>query len=117
MSQADLDINRNVRTILVRHWIDLGRLSVRSSAGRLWITGGLFRITGIKEELTTPIVESIFADIKRVKDLAGIHANLENWTDDSGSWRPIGQSPEKAAQRTGQEKTQVYDVDTETGEK
>jgi hypothetical protein len=35
MEMIDLDINRGVRRVLVKHWIDLGRISVRTTRGRV----------------------------------------------------------------------------------
>ncbi len=51
MSQADLEINRDIRKVMVRHWIDLGKISFRSSNGRIWVRGSLQRIAGVREEL------------------------------------------------------------------
>lgn len=90
MSQIDLDINRAVRTVLVKHWIDLGRLSVRSTDGKLYIRGALSRIAGINEELTSAIVDAMFSEIKRIRNLRQVYPLLENWTNDSGSWCQVG---------------------------
>ena len=75
-TQSDLDINRGVRRILVKHWIDLGRISVRSSQGRLLIRGSLLRIPGTTQELTTPIVDAIFYDIQRLRGVKHLTAHL-----------------------------------------
>ena len=92
MSQADLDVNRSVRTILVKHWIDLGRLSVRSSDGKLWIRGSLARIAGTSDELTPAIVDAMFEDIKRIRSIKQFYFMLENWTNDMGAWHEIGKA-------------------------
>jgi hypothetical protein len=118
MSQIDLDINRGVRTILVKHWIDLGRLSVRSSDGKVWIRGALLRIAGVNEELSAPIVEAMFAEIKRIKNVRQIYTALENWNNDSGSWVPTGTAQSKTMeQQTPQRTTTVYDVTKGSGDK
>ncbi len=85
----ELEVNRNIRRILVRHWIDLGRLSIRSSAaGRVSIYGSLQRIPGTKDRLAPPIVESIFNEIKRVRGVRMVIMDLKNWTSEAGRWRP-----------------------------
>lgn len=85
---SDLDINRAVRRILVKHWVDLGRLSIRSSKGRVLIRGLLRRIPGADQPLTTPIVEAMFYEASRIRGVSQITAYLENWTRDQGRWRP-----------------------------
>lgn len=91
--QTDLEVNRNIRRIFVRHWIDLGRLSIRTYQGRLSIRGYLQRIGGKDEELTTPIVEAMFAEIKRITSVQQVTAELENWTNDAGRWIPLERAP------------------------
>ncbi|MDD4869079.1 MAG: hypothetical protein PHR77_00865 [Kiritimatiellae bacterium] len=115
MSHADLDINRGIRTVLVKHWIDLGRLSVRSSDGKVWIRGALLRIAGVNEELSAPIVDAMFAEIKRIKNVRQVYPALENWNNDSGSWVPAGDK--KSEQQTVQRATTVYDITKGSGDK
>lgn len=100
MSQEDLDINRSVRSILVKHWIDLGQLSVRSNDGKLYIRGALTKISGVNEELTTPIVEAMFDEISKIRNIRQVYPALDNWNNDAGRWAPVGAS--KAQQGGGQ---------------
>ena len=87
MSQADLEINRDIRKVLVRHWIDLGKISFRSSNGRVWVRGSLQRIAGVQEELTPTLVETIFGDVKKVRGVVSFSAELDNWVTTAGRWR------------------------------
>ena len=86
LQRTDLDINRHVRRILVKHWIDLGRISIRTTRGSVLVYGLLQRIAGSREPLTTPLVESIFMDIKRIKGVRMVRAHLENWSNEGGRW-------------------------------
>lgn len=86
--QSDLQLNRSIRRILVRHWVDLGRLSIRSTNGMVLVYGRLQRIAG-REALTPPTVEAIFYDIRRLKDTRRIKPHLENWSNEGGLWRPV----------------------------
>jgi len=88
-SQTDLDISRQIRRLMVRHWIDLGRLSIRSTGGRVLLCGTFKRIDGVNDPLTTPIVEGIFRDIRQAKNVRFVGAHLENWTNAGGMWRPV----------------------------
>lgn len=97
MSVADLDTNRQVRKVFVKHWLDLGRLSIRSSKGKVWIRGSLTRISGVRGELTTPIVDVVFSDIKRIKAVRTLTIELDNWANDDGRWVPVTKSEAVAA--------------------
>lgn len=89
MTQSlDLDINRAVRRILVKHWIDLGRISVQTTRGRVAIYGVLRRIQGRLEALTGPIVDEIFRDLESIKGVQFIRPHLDNWSNDGGRWHP-----------------------------
>ena len=88
MRQLDLDVNREIRRVLVRHWIDLGRMSVRTISGNTHIHGSLCRIEGFKDNLTIPIVNSIFNEMKRIRDIRHMRVDLDNWVNNSGGWIP-----------------------------
>ncbi len=116
MSQADLDINRNVRKILVKHFIDLGCLSLRSSNGRVTIRGELMRIFGVAEKLSPPIVETIFGDIKRISGVKHIDIELENWTNEGGRWhqrKTETKSDHQAVQQLDYQDYKSYDLDAD----
>ena len=89
MSQEDLKTNRDVRKILVKHWLDLGRLSIRTAMGRLTIRGKLERIRGVQEDLAPAIVNDMFSRIKRIRNVARMTIDLENWTCEDGRWMPV----------------------------
>ena len=92
MSQIDLEINRNVRKVLVRNWIDLGRLSVRSTNGTLQIRGVLQRISGVSDELTVGAVETMFKQLKRISNVRNMRVTIENWTQVAGRWLPADEA-------------------------
>ena len=89
MSQADLEINRDARKVLVRHWIDLGKLSCRSVSGRLSIRGSLQRISGVPVELTSALVETIFNDLRKIRGVVNITSELDNWSFALGKWNAL----------------------------
>ena len=86
-SRNDLDINRAVRRLLVKHWVDLGRVSVRTSKGKVIIFGNLRRIEGQRGPLTTPIVDALFYEISRIREVKSVRGRLENWINEGGRWR------------------------------
>ena len=101
MGAADLEFNRKARSVLVRHWIDLGYISIRSVKGRITVRGTLKRVFGRQEELTPTHVSNIFAEIKRAIGVKSVTPALENWTFSSGTWQEVGgKSGKEAAQRS-----------------
>jgi hypothetical protein len=86
-TNTDLDINRAVRRLLVKHWVDLGRVSVRTSKGRVIIYGNLRRVEGQRGPLTTPIVDALFYEISRIREVKNVKGRLENWINEGGRWR------------------------------
>jgi len=87
----DLEINRAVRRIMVKHWIDLGRIAVRTSNARVSIHGKLQRVEGMKEPLLGPAVDGIFDELRRLRSVRNVNARFDNWINDSGRWRPAEQ--------------------------
>ena len=83
----DLDINRGVRRIMIKHWVDLGRLSIRSMGGHVYLRGVLQRISGKMEELTAVLVDKIFYDVGRIPGVRSVRPHLDNWINDAGRWR------------------------------
>ncbi|OVE74632.1 hypothetical protein BVX94_00010, partial [bacterium B17] len=98
----------------VKHWIDLGRLSMRSAAGRVYVRGTLERIYGNTEKITPTLVDTIFTEIKRVKGVKGVTPDLDNWTNEAGAWKPAGQ-PDSKKKRDDSDRTSgtggTYDID------
>lgn len=85
------EIYRQVRVILVRHLIDLGRLTVLISLDSLQIKGSMERLPGVKAALTTEIVTVIFMEMRRIPGVRRVQTKLDNWLQDDGvgAWRPI----------------------------
>ncbi|OVE76218.1 hypothetical protein BVX97_02175 [bacterium E08(2017)] len=116
MAQADLEINRRTRSVLVRHYIDLGHLSLRSINGTVTIRGALMRIFGNQEEITPTLIDAMYKEIKRIPGIKRIHFYLDNWTNTTGSWVKTGSDKQnleksKSAGQTGDQKT--YDLDNQ----
>jgi hypothetical protein len=95
-SSSDLDINRAIRRIMVKHWVDLGRISIRTTGGRVLMRGLLRRIEGCAQaDFTSATVEAMFYEISRIKGIQRVTAHFENWLSEGGRWKltePKGQS-------------------------
>lgn len=91
------EIYRAVRVILVRHLIDLGRLTIQISMDGLQVKGSLERLPGVKAALTPEIVTVIFMEMRRIQGVRHVKTKLDNWLQDDGvgAWRPISAEAEK----------------------
>ena len=87
---SDLDINCRVRRALVRHWIDLGRLSVRTTRGAVHLSGSLLRLPNGGPALDSMTVAAIVTEIRQIPDVRRVRTSFENWVEDSGAWVTAG---------------------------
>jgi hypothetical protein len=86
---SDLDINCRVRRVLVRHWIDLGRISVRTTCGVVRLSGSLVRLPNGGPALDPATVAGIVTEVRRIPDVRRTHASFDNWVESSGSWTSV----------------------------
>jgi len=96
-SVSDLELNCSVRRIMVRHWIDLGKISVRSTRGVIWLTGDLVKLKNTGEQLTPDKVESLLTEVRQVRGVKRMHARLTNWDADKmeGAVGETNQAPQR----------------------
>jgi hypothetical protein len=81
--KLDLDINCRVRRVLVRHWIDLGKITARTARCVVTLSGSLMRLPHINSEVDKATPEVILEEIKRIPDVRRLQVNLDNWTGQS----------------------------------
>ena len=93
--ERSIEINRQVRQILVQHWIDLGKLSISTGTGTVMIRGFLQRIARSDQPLTSKDVETMFGEIAKIQAVARVDAPLSNWLNTGRSWVPIGKPQKK----------------------
>ena len=87
MAQQDLKTNRSIRQVLVRHWIDLGRVAIHSANGRVTLRGSIQLLRGVKHELDSQGMENIFREIKRISEIKFLTFSLDNWMFVNGVWQ------------------------------
>lgn len=97
---SDLEVNRNVRRVLVRHRIDLGWLTLATTRGTVRLGGSMRRVPGTPE-LTPPILDGLFREIRHAPGVHRADVDLQNWSHDGflGNWKPRG-TPESAPLRS-----------------
>jgi hypothetical protein len=77
--KTDLDINCRVRRVLVRHWIDLGKMSARTTRCVVTLSGSMMRLPHINAEVDPATPASILEEIRRLPDVRRLQINLDNW--------------------------------------
>ena len=87
--QSDLQINCAVRRVLVRHWIDLGKSSIRTTSGVCHLAGSFGKLPGITPALTPENVAEIIDEIRRLPSVRRVHATFTNWLESGNAWKPI----------------------------
>lgn len=92
LSRADL--YRHVRMVLVRHFVDIGQLSIQVSATQIRLVGSLNRLPGVENEMTADTILTIFSELRRLPGVTRVQAEFDNWTESAGlgAWRPIEKS-------------------------
>jgi hypothetical protein len=86
---SDLQINCAVRRALVRHWIDLGKISIRTTSGVSHLSGALCRLPQVTPALEGLQVAEILAEIGRVPSVRRVQANFTNWHESVVGWKPV----------------------------
>ncbi len=83
------EIVREIRVVLVRHFIDLGRLVINVSIRGAQIRGTLVKLPGSSQRLTPAVVGVILEELHRIKSVKKIMVDFDNWTQDGtfGPWR------------------------------
>jgi hypothetical protein len=76
-----LEVNKDIRRILVRHSVDTTKLQFTCSGKLITMTGGIYGEGG--KELTLSNIDAIFKDITRMG--MRVYCELENWTITDGS--------------------------------
>ena len=81
--KVDLDINCRVRRVLVRHWIDLGKMSARTTRAVVTLSGALMRLPHLNPEIDLATPGSILDEIRKIPDVRRLQINLDNWNGEA----------------------------------
>jgi hypothetical protein len=73
------ELYRGIRSILARHYIDLGRLRITVSHACVRLHGEMFRLPGLSVALGGEMVQAIFREIERLPHMRRLEVDLDNW--------------------------------------
>lgn len=74
----DLKINSQVRKVLVRHSIDLAKISLRTTRGVVHLSGELRRLPNAAGRLDAGLILIILAEIRRVQNVRRVTTDLKS---------------------------------------
>ncbi len=103
---------RQVRIVLVRHFIDMGRLTISPGGTSVRLHGSLCRMPGVEAPLTPDVVGVILGEIGRVPGVRRVDVDFDNWqpTDGAGEWRPVAPAPIKKSSGPATADSQTFDL-------
>jgi hypothetical protein len=96
------EVNRRLRATLVKHWIDLGRISFHVSInGVVAINGALIKLAG-SGELSPQNVAEMIGEIESIQHVTRVEAEFDNWMRSgfAGLWRPLEEAGRKQTTTT-----------------
>jgi len=93
---SDLATSSAIRRVLVRYWIDLGKISLQTSRGLVTISGELTKLPNAEDQLNGFVVSALFTEIQHIPTVRRLNVKLTNWTEVDEAWQPASLSPEAA---------------------
>ena len=87
-----MEVYRSVRAILVRNYIDLGRLVIQISTGTVLLRGTLQRLMGAAP-LSPEAIQGMIQEIKRLRGVRRVITDFDNWS--------LADDARSAAEKTG----------------
>ena len=88
---TDIELSRAIKRLMVRHWIDTTDLSIRTTRGRVLITGSLRKLSEGPGELSSAVIAQLFLEIRHLRGVTNVRARFTNWVEEAGSWREISE--------------------------
>ena len=110
--EQKLETLRQVRVILVRQMIDIGRISIQLSSSHLILRGSLCCLPGAGV-LTPDVVKLIFKTLGRVSGVRRVEAVFDNWQsrDEGRFWVELqSASPTAAVGSVADHVSQVFKI-------
>ncbi len=86
----DTEVRSEIRSLLVRHRVDLWKLQVRVTSGTVRITGELCYLGSSYPNAPTTLVEGLERELIRSPGVKHTSFDLTNWNRlATGEWKPV----------------------------
>lgn len=88
MAANDHEINRGVRGVLSRHWVDLSSTNFASRQGVVRLMGELRRVGPQSDQaLENTNLIALDTELRRLRGVRRVHFDLANWRrNEDGEW-------------------------------
>ena len=89
MSVEDKQINVAVRRILTSLWVDITLVQVRTTAGVVYLSGMLKRMTASHQSLSDTVLREMDIRLRKISGVRDVKYQLLNWErKNTGYWNP-----------------------------
>lgn len=98
------------RKIVVKNWLDISRLRIRTVRGVIHVQGRITKLTGSADEREGDEsgMRKLDEDLHAISGVRGVSYNLENWICVSaGTWRKLGVKMSEAARKAIEEGNEI----------
>jgi hypothetical protein len=94
------DINRQVRMVLSRHYIDLTRIDYSCIGHTVYLSGELHKIS--ESDLVPSVIEDLLKEIARLSNVYSVQCDFKNWniSHEENAWQ-ITKSKKKLRDASG----------------
>lgn len=106
------EMNRKMRAIFVKNWIDLGRMTFSVSAGGvIHINGYLGKLPGTGD-LTPQAVGEMIGEIESIQHVVRVEAEFDNWhrSGFAGIWQSLEKAGQSQASSTQERSGQTISI-------
>ncbi len=83
---SSLDITKAVRKVLVKNWLDLGKVRIQV-AGKTVIIRGRLTKSRDDDPVDGMFIEGLETALRGIKGVKLFRWNLNDWVHDRGQWR------------------------------
>ena len=89
MSVEDKQINVAVRRLLTSLWVDITLVQVRTTAGVVYLSGMLKRMTASHQSLSETVLREMDVRLRKITGVRDVKYQLVNWERKlTGYWNP-----------------------------
>ena len=82
---ANVDLTKAIRTILIKNWLDVGKIRLQIAGGNVIIRGRLARSRD-DQPVNGLFIEQLEQAIRSTKGVKNLRWILEGWDFDRGKW-------------------------------
>jgi len=82
---ANVDLTKAVRTLLIKNWLDVGKIRLQVAGGNVLIRGRIAK-SRAEEPVTGLFIEHLEQAIRSTKGVKNLRWILEDWEFDRGKW-------------------------------